>query len=102
MLRQDFQRNALIVGKKEEVEKKTLIAGEINWVAGPPPEFPFWAKARIRYGHKEAPALVERFEEDKLKVVFKEPQFAITPGQALVLFREEEVLGGGVILGTLD
>jgi len=102
VLGQDFERNSLIVGKREEVEKKILIAGEINWVVGPPPEFPFWAKARIRYGHKEAPAMVERFEEDKLKVVFKEPQFAITPGQALVLFHEEEVLGGGVILGTLD
>jgi tRNA-specific 2-thiouridylase len=102
VLAQDFSRNALIVGRKEEVFKTTLIAGEINWVVDPPPAFPFWAKARIRYGHKEAPAMVERFEEDKLKVVFQEPQFAITPGQALVLFHEEEVLGGGVILRALD
>jgi tRNA-specific 2-thiouridylase len=46
--------------------------------------------------------MVERSEENKLKVVFKEPQFAIAPGQALVLFREQEVLGGGVILETRD
>lgn len=100
VLAQDFSRNALIVGRKEEAFKTTLNVGEINWVVGPPPEFPFWTKVRIRYGHKEAPARVERLEEGKVKVVFREPQFAITPGQASVFFGDEEVLGGGVILST--
>ncbi len=101
VLKHDFQRNALIVGTKEETMKKGLVAGNINWVTIPPEAFPLEAKARIRYGHKEADALIEPLGEDRLKVEFFEPQFAITPGQAVVFYRGEEVLGGGVILEPL-
>lgn len=102
VLKMDLERNALIVGKREEAGRKALIAGEINWVWEPPEAFPLQAKARIRYGHREAPAKIELCNNERLKVVFKEPQFAITPGQSVVFYQGEEVLGGGVILGPLE
>lgn len=101
VLKQDFKRNSLVVGTKEETMKKELIAGNINWVTNPPEVFPLEARAKIRYGHKEAKAIIEPLGDNRLKVKFEEPQFAITPGQAVVFYHDEEVLGGGVIFEPL-
>jgi tRNA-specific 2-thiouridylase len=57
-------------------------------------------EAKIRYRKKQAQCVVQR-EHDKLKVIFKEAQESITPGQAVVLYDEDEVLGGGVIEGVI-
>ena len=53
--------------------------------------------AKIRYNHKGAPAVIRMIEEDLVECVFEEPQRAMTPGQAVVFYDGENVLGGGTI-----
>ena len=60
-------------------------------------ESPLCCSAKIRYRHKEQPCTVTQPEDDLLKVVFDEPQRAITPGQSVVLYDGDVVIGGGVI-----
>ena len=54
-------------------------------------------KAKIRYSHEESEAILIPIENEKISLKFKEPQFAITPGQAVVFYDEDVVLGGGII-----
>ena len=92
----DRERNAIIVGTKEEVYGYELIASELNWIAIEELMQPIEVKAKIRYRHKEAEAMVIPLDEDRVRVKFKEPQMAITPGQAVVFYRGG-VVGGGTI-----
>jgi len=93
----DRERNAVIVGTKEEVYGDELIASELNWVAIEQLQQPIKVKARIRYRHKEAEAVITPLDENKVYIKFKEPQIAITPGQAIVFYDEDTVIGGGMI-----
>jgi len=89
----DARKNQIIVGEKKALQAKGLIAGDINLLTD---ELPVEVEAKIRYRKK--PARCKIFKEGKnLKVVFKETQESITPGQAVVLYAGDEVLGGGVI-----
>ncbi len=89
----DALKNQIIVGGKDDVRASGLIAGDLNLLVEP---FPGEVDAKIRYRKKPALCSVTRID-DKLKVMFKEPQDAITPGQAVVFYAEDVVLGGGVI-----
>jgi len=91
------ENNAIIVGNKEEVYRGGLIASRLNWIALEELKRPVKLKARIRYLHKEAEAIVTPLSEDKVYVKFKEPQMAITPGQAVVFYRGDMVIGEGTI-----
>lgn len=93
----DQERNAIIVGTKEEVYGDELIASELNWIAIEELRQSIELKAKIRYRHKEAEAMVVPLGEDKVRVKFKEPQMAITTGQAIVFYDEDVVVGGGTI-----
>jgi tRNA-specific 2-thiouridylase len=93
----DQERNAIIVGTKEEVYRDWLIASELNWIAVEELRQPIEVKARIRYLHREAEAIVTPLDEGKVRVEFKEPQMAITPGQAVVFYDDDSVIGGGTI-----
>jgi len=73
----------------------------LNWVAVPGLEGPVEAQAKIRYRAPEAPVLIEPLTADRARVRFREPQRAITPGQAIVFYQEDRVLGGGVIARPL-
>jgi len=95
----DQERNAIVVGSKEEVYGDELIASELSLIAVERLERPMEVKARIRYRHKEAPATVTPLDEDKVRVKFKEPQIAIAPGQAVVFYDGDRVIGGGMIEG---
>ena len=99
VLAKDTKNNLLIVTKNEkDLYKKELIAKDVNWISGKPPQFPIKVKAKIRYLHKPASATVYEIEsQGKIKVVFDKPQRAITPGQSAVFYKREEVLGGGII-----
>ena len=99
VLAKDTKNNLLIVTKNEkDLYKKELIAKDVNWISGKPPQFPIKVKAKIRYLHKPASATVYEIEsQGKIKVVFDKPQRAITPGQSVVFYKGEEVLGGGII-----
>jgi tRNA-specific 2-thiouridylase len=72
---------------------------EVNWIEGEPPTAPLRAMARHRYRARETPCTVTPSASGRLHVSFDEPQRALTPGQALVLYDGEYVRGGGTIAG---
>ncbi|OGP67629.1 MAG: tRNA 2-thiouridine(34) synthase MnmA [Deltaproteobacteria bacterium RBG_16_44_11] len=89
----DVRKNQVIVGEKKDLLAKGLIAGDINILTD---KLPGEAEAKIRYRKKPASCEISR-EGKNLKIIFKETQESITPGQAVVLYAGDEVLGGGVI-----
>jgi tRNA-specific 2-thiouridylase len=93
----DADTAAITVGPREDLERATLTASRVNWMSGGAPASPIRAHARIRYRHQEAPATITPIGEDRVSVVFDTPQSAITPGQAVVFYGGEVVLGGGWI-----
>jgi len=98
VLDKDLKRNILIVTKNEkDLYKKELIAKKINWISGKEPKLPLKVKAKIRYRHKASPATVYKILNTKYKILLSSPQRAITPGQSIVFYRGQELLGGGII-----
>ena len=89
----DARKNRVIVGEKKDLLSSGLIAGDINLLTA---ELPAEVGAKIRYRKKAARCNVVK-ERDKLRIIFAEAQESITPGQAVVLYAGDEVLGGGVI-----
>src|SRR5205085_776341 len=81
----------------EKLLSYEFTAEGVNWVAFDEPTEPVRAEVRVRYRHEEAPATVTPLEPGRVRIRFDEPQRAVTPGQATVLYRGEEVLGGGWI-----
>ena len=75
----------------------SLVASTLNWISIDRLETSLEVQARIRYNHVPAPAVVYPCGADKVRVVFKEPQRAITPGQAVVFYNNDIVVGGGWI-----
>jgi len=94
------ERNTIIVGSKEDIYGNELIASDLNWIAMAKPHQPTTTTARIRYLHEEAEATIAPLGEDRVYVKFNKPQMAITPGQALVFYDEDTVIGGGIIERT--
>ncbi|MDO4647930.1 MAG: tRNA 2-thiouridine(34) synthase MnmA [Eubacteriales bacterium] len=92
--------NQVVLGKNEDLFSRELTAGEVNLISFDAIKEPIRCSAKIRYRHKEQPAVAWQTEDGKLHVKFDEPQRAITKGQAVVLYDGEEVLGGGVIEET--
>jgi tRNA-specific 2-thiouridylase len=88
--------NAVVVGEREELLASRLSASRVNWLVDKPTE-PQACTAKIRYRHSAAPATVLALAEGGAEVVFSEPQSAITPGQAVVFYEGDQVLGGGWI-----
>ena len=93
----DSERNAVIVGGREELYQDELVAVGLNWIAFEKLEGPLEVGARIRRGAAEAVALVTPVTEDRVYVKFCQPQLAITPGQAVVFYRGDVMLGSGTI-----
>lgn len=92
----DAERNEVVLGAESENLAGGAIAGQGTFVAGGPPAPSFRANVRIRFRHPGVPASV-RCEGEKIEVRFDDPQKSVTPGQALVLYEGNEVLGGGWI-----
>jgi tRNA-specific 2-thiouridylase len=93
----DVPRNRLVVGGKKDLYGKSLIATGVNWVSIAPPESPVRASVKIRYRAHDAFATIARVSEGSVRVVFDEPQPAITPGQAAVFYDGDALVGGGWI-----
>ena len=93
----DADAAAVTVGPRQALERTTLTASRVNWIDGHAPAGSIRARARIRYRHREAPATISPIAEARVQVTFDEPQSAITPGQAMVLYDGDYVLGGGWI-----
>jgi tRNA-specific 2-thiouridylase len=93
----DAAENTLTVGPREALERTYLTASEVNWITGDPPQAPHRVTARIRHRHADAPATVSPLPNQRAAVTFDEPQSAVAPGQAVVFYDHETVLGGGWI-----
>lgn len=89
--------NAIVVGNKKDVYSDELIASGMNWIAVDKIQGSMQVKARVRYNHKEADAIVSAISQDNVRVEFEEPQMAITPGQTVVFYDGDVVVGGGTI-----
>jgi len=87
----------VVVGPREELGRRDLTASRVNWIAGDAPAGPRPLTARIRHRHHDAPAIVTPDGTDRATVQFSSPQLAITPGQAVVFYDGEDVVGGGWI-----
>lgn len=93
------ETNEVVIGDSEDVFSDTLRCSQVNWMAidGLHGES-MNVTAKIRYSHKGAPCTIREVEEGVVECVFEEPQRAITPGQAVVFYDGDYVVGGGVIL----
>jgi tRNA-uridine 2-sulfurtransferase len=97
VLKLDASAGRVVVGSREELGRDELTASRVNWIAGAPPAEPRRATARIRHRHRDAPATVTARGSDAAHVKFDESQVAVTPGQAVVFYDGDEVVGGGWI-----
>jgi tRNA-specific 2-thiouridylase len=92
-------RNEAVVGPRDGLLASELWASGVNWLCDPPVT-PLSCSAKIRYRHQAASATVTSLPDRLARIVFDEPQSAITPGQAIVFYQGDRVLGGGWIEGT--
>jgi tRNA-uridine 2-sulfurtransferase len=91
-------KNRITVGAADELLSEQLSAAGVNWVALDDPSEPVRAEVRVRYRHTAAPATITPLPNARVRIAFDEPQRAITPGQATVFYRGDEVVGGGWIV----
>jgi len=94
----DAGKNRVTAGLPEELLSSEFSVARANWIAFDDPKEPVSAEVRVRYRHIAAPATITPLENDRALIVFDEPQRAITPGQASVFYRGDEVIGGGWII----
>lgn len=94
------ETNEVVIGEGSDVFGNILYANRLNWMGIERPEKAIEVDAKIRYNHKGARCIVEVIGEDLVKCTFPEPVRAITPGQAVVFYDGDIVLGGGTIIGT--
>ena len=93
----DAGTNAVTVGPRAALERTGLTASDVNWIAGAAPQPGARVTAQIRHRHQAAAATIHPFDESRVAVEFDAPQAAIAPGQALVMYDGDEVVGGGWI-----
>ena len=98
VVRVEAEANRVVVGHEDELLSAEFDAAGVNWVAFDEPAVGLRADVRVRYRHTEAPALITPLGAGRVRVRFDEPQRAVTPGQATVFYRGEEVVGGGWIV----
>ena len=97
----DAVRNRIHIGPKSALECPALRAEGLNWIGIDPPSAPFEASAKIRYRDRESRCIIEPTEKGAVTVSFPEPKSAVAAGQAVVFYRDDEVLGGGTITGII-
>ncbi len=93
----DMAANTVTVGPNESLFRRELVASDLNWMAIEPIREPLHCKAKARSRMTEQAAAVYPMADGKVRAVFEEPQRALTPGQAIVFYDGDLVLGGGMI-----
>ena len=93
----DMEKNQVILSTNAELFSDHLVADTFNWISMEQPTEPIHVKAKTRYQAKEADVTVTVLENGRVDLKFDQPQRALTPGQAVVLYDGEIVVGGGVI-----
>ena len=94
----EAKKNQITVGSAEELFSREFTAAGVNWIAFDDVAEPVRAEVRVRYRHTAAAATITPLPDARARIVFDEPQRAITPGQATVFYRGDEVVGGGWIV----
>ena len=97
VVRKNAADNTILLGDNEELYARELTACRVNWISGTAPTEPVAVTAKTRYSQREAAATVEPLPGGCIRMVFTEPQRAVTPGQAVVFYDGDLVLGGGTI-----
>ena len=100
VIRKDPEHNALVVGPRSQLQRTTCTVDQMTFTTGTPPAPQFRAVGRIRYHAPLSPLTVEMLDEYHARVTFEEPQWGVAPGQSLVLYRNDEVVGGGLIAAS--
>lgn len=98
----DAVMNRVVVGDRRAGGRLECTVGRMNWVSIAQPTVPINAEVKIRYRSTPVPAQIIPLEDSRIKIMFKEYQFGVTPGQAAVLYSGDLVLGGGIIELTRD
>jgi tRNA-specific 2-thiouridylase len=98
VVRVEPETNRVVVGDAEELLTSEFDAAGVNWISFEEPSEPVRADVRVRYRHTESPATITPLSDGRVRVRFDEPQRAVTPGQATVFYRGDEVVGGGWIV----
>jgi tRNA-specific 2-thiouridylase len=93
------ETNEVVIGEGDEVFSSKLYADTLNFMSIPDLDGDMEVDAKIRYSHKGAKAIIRKIGDDQLECIFEEPQRAITPGQAVVFYQGDYVVGGGTIAG---
>jgi tRNA-specific 2-thiouridylase len=93
----DAETNTIWIGDNSDLWAETLFAYDVNYVYGRPFDQPQELQVKIRYASPAMPATVTSLPDNRIRIDFHKPQRAITPGQAAVFYRGEELLGGGTI-----
>jgi tRNA-specific 2-thiouridylase len=93
----DAPARRVVVGPRASLERTRFFASRVNWIAGAPPTGPLTFATQIRHRHVPAPASVQALPEARALVEFATPERAIAPGQAVVFYAGDEVIGGGWI-----
>ncbi len=90
--------NNVIVGSNDDLFKNTITVKDMHWLSGNMPDLNTEFNVRIRYTHKGSTAKVQENGDDTFTLHFSDPQRAVTPGQFAVMYRDDEVIGSGVII----
>mgnify|MGYP000249329117 FL=1 len=98
VLKLDQTNNSVVVGFEDEIFSQELIATDLNFLLFDKLTVAMEVKAKVRYAAKEASAFIVPLDGDKVRVIFKDKQRAITPGQAVVFYQDDIVIGGGTII----
>ncbi len=99
-IRLDPERNAVVVGQNADLYCANLLATDFNLISIKKLEKPIAVTAKVRYNMKDCPAVLTPLPDGMVRVTFDEPQRAITPGQAVVCYNDDIIVGGGTILNA--
>lgn len=96
------EEGLVVIAEKEKIYSREVYAKNVNYSSGMPKEKELEVQAMIRYNMSPQPALLKIISENEVFLTFKEPQWAVTPGQILVCYKDEYVLCGGIISSTSE
>lgn len=98
VIEKDVKKNTLTVGSKRHLARNSLVAQDVNWIAGEPPSKPLDVEVKIRYKARPIPAVVAAQLSGRAVVTFREPVYGVTSGQGAVFYIEDLCIGGGIIV----